>query len=101
MIRICGSRPAQISDHESVTSIRGLNGIWSLVSESTTASAFFLPPTDCPADLDDDGSIGVTDLVALLLNWGTDGPGATLASPFGVIDVVDLVELILQWGVCP
>ncbi len=57
--------------------------------------------SDCPADLDGDGSVGAFDLALLLGNWGPcpdcpmdlDGNGAV--GPF------DLALLLGAWGACP
>ncbi len=43
----------------------------------------------CPWDLDGDGSVGVSDLLILLGNWG---------NPYGV---PDLLALLANWGPCP
>lgn len=62
---------------------------------------------DCPADLTDsgaenlpDGEVNVFDLIELLLNWNTNGPGADIAAPFDVVDVFDLIDLLAAWGPC-
>lgn len=55
----------------------------------------------CPADLNDDEVIDVLDLLALLGNWGGDGPGADLAGPDDVVNVLDLLVLLGAWGGCP
>jgi len=55
----------------------------------------------CPADLaGDDDTVNVNDLLALLANWGTDGPGSDLAAPHDTIDVADLLALLGDWGSC-
>lgn len=60
------------------------------------------PDETCPADIDgDDGEVNVFDLILLLSNWNTDGPGAEIAPPTDVVDVFDLIELLDQWGSCP
>ena len=55
----------------------------------------------CPADVDADGAVGITDFLALLSGWGacpccrgdTDGDGA--------IGITDFLTLIEGWGPCP
>ena len=55
----------------------------------------------CVADIDgDDGMVDVSDLLALLANWGTDQPGAEIAEPLNVVDVSDLLGLLAAWGPC-
>ena len=53
----------------------------------------------CAADLDGDGSVGVTDLVALITDWGLANVPADLDGS-GNVDVNDLVALIVAWGPC-
>ncbi|MEE8155721.1 MAG: FG-GAP repeat protein [Phycisphaerales bacterium] len=56
---------------------------------------------NCPHDLDLDGSVGASDLLALLVSWGPckdcpadfDGDGSVGAS--------DLLALLANWGPCP
>ncbi len=55
----------------------------------------------CPWDLDGSGSVGASDLLALLVSWGPckgcpadfDGNGSVGAS--------DLLALLVNWGPCP
>lgn len=59
------------------------------------------PAPTCPADLaNDDGLVDVFDLFVLLNNWGTGGPGASLAAPNSTVDVFDLFALLGAWGAC-
>ena len=55
----------------------------------------------CPADFDDSGDVGISDLLDLLAAWGTDGTGADLADPTDVVDIADLLALLAAWGPCP
>ncbi len=55
----------------------------------------------CPADLDADLGVGVSDLLALLGAWGGSGPGAQIAPPADAADVADLLGLLAAWGACP
>jgi len=58
--------------------------------------------TGCTADIaNDDAQVSVPDLLELLGNWGTDGPGSDLAEPNDVVGVSDLLEMLSQWGECP
>lgn len=58
----------------------------------------------CLADIADssgpgsDGVVNVFDLILLLSNWNTNGPGADIAPPDDVIDVFDLVQLLTYWS---
>ena len=54
----------------------------------------------CPADLDADGGVGVSDLLAFLGSWGPcDGCGADLDGS-GEVDAADLLDLLAAWGPC-
>jgi len=58
-------------------------------------------PVECSADIaGDDDLVNVLDLLELLSNWDTFGPGATLAAPISTVDVLDLLELLGAWGPC-
>jgi hypothetical protein len=53
----------------------------------------------CPADVDGDDEIGVDDLIAVILAWGSSDPDADVNDD-GAVDVDDLVEVVLAWGPC-
>lgn len=57
-------------------------------------------PADVVGDVDDDGTVDVSDLVALILAWGPCPAGACPADldGSGIVDVSDLVMLILNWS---
>ncbi len=63
------------------------------------------PP--CPWDIADpigpgmDGQVNVFDLLLLLANWNTNGPGAAIAPDVNIVNVFDLLELLANWGPCP
>jgi len=58
-------------------------------------------PALCPADLDGDGTVGVSDLLALLASWGPcKGCPADLDGN-GNVGVPDLLALLANWGPCP
>lgn len=55
------------------------------------------PPPECPADLDDDGEVAITDLLILLAAWG--GAGGDVTGD-GVTAIADLLALLAEWGLC-
>jgi hypothetical protein len=55
----------------------------------------------CPADLDGDGQVGVTDFLSLLKQWGTDPGGPPDLDGDGEVGIVDFLELLVDWGPCP
>jgi hypothetical protein len=56
----------------------------------------------CPADIDLDGAVGVSDLAALLGAWGVCGGGNCLADldASGGVDARDIGVLLDAWGAC-
>ncbi len=54
----------------------------------------------CVPDIDGDGQVAVTDLVAIIVAWGSDDASADLNED-GIVDVSDLVGVIVAWGACP
>lgn len=54
----------------------------------------------CPADLDGDGSVGSSDLAALLGAWGAPGGPADITGDGGV-GAADLAAMLGAWGPCP
>ena len=57
-------------------------------------------PADCPADLNDDGEVGVVDLLVLLGAWGPNPGHPADLNGDGEVGVVDLLELLANWGAC-
>ncbi len=54
-----------------------------------------------PSDLDHDGSVGVTDLLLLLGDWGACGSSPSCAADLdgdGTVGVADLLLLLADWG---
>jgi len=61
-------------------------------------------PGACPADFDDDGTVGGADLGILLLAWGQCPDIVICPGNLAIDDVVDgadLGALLLAWGDCP
>ncbi len=54
----------------------------------------------CPADLDDDGMVGVSDLIQILPAWGNKGGPEDLDGS-GIVDIGDLLIVLSSWGPCP
>jgi hypothetical protein len=59
-------------------------------------------PPPCPADLDGDGDVDTADLLALLGDWGCEGPDCVGDVDFDQdTDTADLLALLAAWGDCP
>jgi len=56
------------------------------------------PP--CPADIDGDGAVSVSDLLTIVDMWGQVG-GAADIDQDGIVGVGDILALIDAWGPCP
>lgn len=55
----------------------------------------------CPADLDFDCNVAITDLLMLLGAWGTNPGGPPDFDGNGNVDINDLLDLLAAWGRCP
>ena len=81
-------------------------GGWSDSSEGTGALVIdgpgeCEPPSDaCTGDIDEDGTVGVSDLLQIVDMWGEFG-GAGDLDEDGIVGVGDLLMLIDAWGNCP
>ncbi|MFB3138721.1 MAG: hypothetical protein ACE10B_05830, partial [Phycisphaerales bacterium] len=58
-------------------------------------------PGKCPWDLDNNGSVGILDLLALLAAWGSDPAGPPDFDGDGTVGILDLLTLLANWGPCP
>ncbi len=55
----------------------------------------------CVHDLNDDGIVGITDLLSLLAQWGTNPGGPPDFDGDGSVGITDLLALLVNWGPCP
>jgi hypothetical protein len=73
---------------------------WDLLASRVVEWGGCSPPP-CPGDTDGNGSVSVTDFLALLAAWGPNyGHPADLNND-GVVNVIDFLGLIANWGPCP
>jgi len=52
----------------------------------------------CPADTNNDGVVDVTDILAVIGNWGGSGVGDIDGN--GIVDVSDILAVVGAWGPC-
>ena len=52
----------------------------------------------CAADVNGDGSVNVTDILAVIGNWGGTGEGDVNGDD--IVNVTDLLEVVSAWGPC-
>jgi uncharacterized membrane protein len=78
---------------------------WGLLDGVERAFLLRPGPGFCPADLDDDGVVGFSDLLLVLAKWGVlpGGPGSDRADVVcdGVVGFNDLLAVLSTWGACP
>ena len=67
----------------------------------TGGSVTALINVQCPWDLDENGFVGASDLLALLALWGTDPGGPPDFDGDGAVGAFDLLLLLANWGPCP
>ena len=56
--------------------------------------------TSCPGDISGDGTVDVTDLLAVVAAWGNTG-GPEDVDGDGEVNVGDLLTVVKAWGACP
>jgi hypothetical protein len=60
------------------------------------------PTNDCPADINSDTQVNVTDLLAVIGGWGACPPPCPPdTNDDGQVNVTDLLAVIGSWGPCP
>jgi hypothetical protein len=76
-------------------------GFVALASGFSGVHAAVRGSSSCPADLDGDDEVGITDFLALLAAWGPcPGCDADLDGD-GEVSVTDFLALLAAWGPCP
>ena len=60
---------------------------------------------DCPADVDWNGEVGITDMLLVLREWGQGSGTSDFTGidhlPDGVVDIYDFLGVLTEWGPCP
>jgi hypothetical protein len=59
------------------------------------------PESVCPADLDGDGEVGITDFLELLGAWGPNPGHPADIDGDGEVGIIDFLDLLAAWGPCP
>ena len=59
------------------------------------------PFAACPGDIDGDGTVGITDFLALLAAWGPNPGHPADIDGDGTVGITDFLALLAGWGVCP
>lgn len=86
-----------VDNQGSADAVWGSGATFSIEYEVVTVS-------ECPADLNADGAVDVSDLLLLLGAWGPCPVGGFCPADFnadGAVDVSDLLQMLAAWGECP
>lgn len=78
----------------------GINGTAYFVDSFITCDVVPAPPCKppCPADLDENGTVGTSDLLELFAQWGTNGTADLDGN--GAVGTNDMLILFANWGPC-
>ena len=68
--------------------------------DGVTLSKSYCDDTSCTGDTNGDGTVNVTDILAVVGAWGESG-GSSDVNGDGIVDVSDLLAVVNAWGACP
>ena len=57
-------------------------------------------PNNCPADINGDGTVGVSDVLSMIEAWGPCSGCSADINNDGNVNVSDLLEVVGAWGPC-
>ena len=60
-----------------------------------------IPAPLCPADINGDTIVNVSDLLAVIANWNATGSNPADVNGDSIVNVSDLLGVIGAWGLCP
>ncbi len=87
-----------------ISGATAIGGAWTDDDNGIASGSAYLfdaaAPGMCPWDLDNSGSVGILDLLALLAVWGTDPGGPPDFDGDGNVGILDLLTLLANWGAC-
>jgi hypothetical protein len=85
------------------------NTVWIRVIQDNTDGNYddtndlpcvIVTPTMCGEDVDNDGTVGVTDLLLLIDAWGSLLDSPSDINGDGIVNVADLLLVVDAWGSC-
>jgi len=79
--------------------IVGARGAMVIPMPIGSAYIFDISEPACPADINSDGYVNVTDLLVVIDQWGLSDSPADLNFD-GIVDVSDLLIVVGNWGPC-
>ena len=68
--------------------------------DGVTLSRSYCDDSPCTGDTNGDGTVNVTDILAVVGAWGESG-GSSDVNGDGIVDVSDLLAVVNAWGACP
>ena len=71
-------------------------GTW--LGADTVCSDGGCDPNNCPADINGDGTVGVTDILTVIKSWGACSGCAADINDDGTVDVSDLLDIVGDWA---
>jgi len=78
---------------------KSIGGTW--LGSGTQCSDGGCPPPTCPEDINGDGRVDTTDLLAIIGNWGSCTGCSADINGDGSVNTTDLLAVIGNWGSCP
>ena len=60
-----------------------------------------LVPARCPADVNNDAAVGLSDVISVLSAWGPCAYCPSDVNANGTVELADLISVISSWGACP
>jgi bacillopeptidase F len=74
---------------------------WGLIDAFEAVLMALEAGSECTADIDGDGSVGILDLLTLLDAWGENPGHPADLDGDGNVGINDLLMLLADWGPCP
>ena len=71
------------------------------IMKQTVSWSLIIDVLECPSDLNNDGLVGIADLLTIIDAWGFCGSCPADINNDGAVNVTDLLTLINSWGECP
>jgi hypothetical protein len=92
----CVSETICVNIYESNCNAGG--GTW--LGDGVVCADGICEQNDCPADIDGDGEVGVSDVLSVIAAWGSCSGCAADVNGDGSVNVSDLLEVVGGWGPC-